>query len=313
MEKQPVVLLKPGEPTRKISAGTHRNRPVREHTDYRYLIPGIVVVAVMTQVPFVITIIYSFIKWNLSRPDIAITFAGFANFWFFLKNPEFWEILWQTVLITGVSLGLCTIVGFLMALLLDNEVPFINVARTLILGPFFVMSTASGVIWKTTIFNTTFGWYGVLAQKLNFTPVDWISYHPIGVIILLFVWQWMPFFVLILLAGLQGISRDLVDCMHLDGVNWLQGTFLIKLPLISNQVRVAIMLGLVFIIKEFGLILVTTNGGPGKSSYTLPFYVYYQTVYANQIGRAGALAVMTVIFTLLLLRMLYSQIQRRSV
>ena len=132
-------------------------------------------------------------------------------------------------------------------------------------------------------------------------------------IILLFVWQWMPFFVLILLAGLQGISRDLVDCMHLDGVNWLQGTFLIKLPLISNQVRVAIMLGLVFIIKEFGLILVTTNGGPGKSSYTLPFYVYYQTVYANQIGRAGALAVMTVIFTLLLLRMLYSQIQRRSV
>ena len=289
---------------------SYKKNQSQRHTDYQYLIPGIVVVAVMTQIPFLITIIYSFIKWNLSRPDIPKVFAWFSNYWFFLKNSEFWQILWQTIEITGISLGLCTILGFLLALLLDNDIPFINIARTLILGPFFVMSTASGVIWKTTIFNTIFGWYGVFTQKLNLTPVDWISYHPIGVIILLFIWQWMPFFVLILLAGLQGISKDLIDCMHIDGVNWFQGTFLIKLPLISNQVRVSVMLGLVFLIKEFGLILVTTNGGPGKSSYTLPFYVYYQTVYSNQVGRAGALAVMTVALTLVLIRVLYSKIKR---
>ncbi|WP_320128258.1 sugar ABC transporter permease [uncultured Sphaerochaeta sp.] len=313
MEKQNTILSGPEMSTIKLVLPHPDKRHIHYHTDYRYIIPGVVFVAVMTQIPFLITIIFSFIKWNLSRPDIPTVFAGFSNYWFFIKSIEFWQILWQTVLITGISLGLCTILGFLMALLLDNEVPFINVARTLILGPFFVMSTASGVIWKTTIFNTIFGWYGVLAQKLNFTPVDWISYHPVGVIILLFIWQWMPFFVLILLAGLQGISKDLTDCMQLDGVNWLQGTFLIKLPLISNQVRVAVMLGLVFLIKEFGLILVTTNGGPGKSSYTLPFYVYYQTVYSNQIGRAGALAVITVALTLILIRTLYTQIKKRSI
>lgn len=305
--------MEPKNTMRFKANNSFKNNRSQKYTDYRYLIPGIVVVAVMTQVPFLITIIFSFIKWNLSRPDIPKVFSGFSNYWFFLKSSEFWQILWQTVEITGISLGLCTFVGFLLALLLDNDVPFINIARTLILGPFFVMSTASGVIWKTTIFNTIFGWYGVFTQKLNITPVDWISYHPVGVIVLLFIWQWMPFFVLILLAGLQGISRDLIDCMHLDGVNWLQGTFLIKLPLISNQVRVAVMLGLVFLIKEFGLILVTTNGGPGKSSYTLPFYVYYQTVYSNQVGRAGALAVITVVLTLVLIRILYKQIKKRSV
>ncbi|MDD3903268.1 MAG: sugar ABC transporter permease [Sphaerochaeta sp.] len=313
MGKQNSVAMEPKNTMRFKANNSFKNNRSQKYTDYRYLIPGIVVVAVMTQVPFLITIIFSFIKWNLSRPDIPKVFSGFSNYWFFLKSSEFWQILWQTVEITGISLGLCTFVGFLLALLLDNDVPFINIARTLILGPFFVMSTASGVIWKTTIFNTIFGWYGVFTQKLNITPVDWISYHPVGVIVLLFIWQWMPFFVLILLAGLQGISRDLIDCMHLDGVNWLQGTFLIKLPLISNQVRVAVMLGLVFLIKEFGLILVTTNGGPGKSSYTLPFYVYYQTVYSNQVGRAGALAVITVVLTLVLIRILYKQIKKRSV
>lgn len=87
------------------------------------------------------------------------------------------------------------------------------------------MSTASGVIWKTTIFNTTFGWYGVITKALGFTPVDLLSYHPMAVIIFLFSWRWMPFFVLVILAGLQSIQPDLVDSMKIDGANWFQATF----------------------------------------------------------------------------------------
>ncbi len=287
-------------------------------SDYRFLLPAVVVVAVMTQVPFLLTIIFSTLKWNLSRPDLGRSFDGIANFIHYLKIeslseiPEFYSILWQTIVITGMSLVLCAIGGFLLALLLDHDIPGVNIARTLMLGPFFVMSTASGVIWKTTIFNTTFGWYGVIAKGLGFTPVDLISYHPLFVIILLFTWQWMPFFILVLLAGLQGIPQDLVDSMRIDGVNWLQGVFKIKLPLIMNHMRVAVMLGLVFIIKEFGLILVTTAGGPGTRSYTLPYSVYNQVFLANNVGRASALAVMTVVLTLLLVNLLYRSIVKRN-
>ncbi len=200
----------------------------------------------------------------------------------------------------------------MLALLLDHDIPGVNIARTLMLGPFFVMSTASGVIWKTTIFNTTFGWYGVIMKALGFTPVDLVSYHPLGVIIVLFTWQWMPFFILVLLAGLQGIPQDLIDSMRIDGVSWLQGIFKIKLPLIMNHMRVVIMLGLVFLIKEFGLILVTTAGGPGTRSYTLPYAVYMQVFSANNVGRAGALATMTVILTLILVNLIYRSIVKRS-
>jgi len=286
--------------------------------DYGFILPAVIFVAIMTQVPFLLTIIYSFLRWNLSRPDIPRTFAGFDNYAYFLKIdtlkhfPEFYSILWQTFFITGTTLILCSVGGFLLAVLLDHDIPGINIARTLMLGPFFVMSTASGVIWKTTIFNTTFGWYGVIMKSLGFTPVDLVSYHPLAVIIVLFTWQWMPFFILVLLAGLQGIPNDLIDSMKIDGVNWFQGIFGIKLPLIMTHMRVAIMLGLVFIIKEFGLILVTTAGGPGTRSYTLPYAVYMQIFSANNVGRAGALATMTVLLTLVLVNLIYRSIVKRN-
>jgi sorbitol/mannitol transport system permease protein len=277
-----------------------------------------VVVAVMTQIPFLLTIVYSTLRWNLARPDLKVKFSGFANYVHFLKIenirqiPEFYSILWQTILITASVLILCTFLGFLVSLLLDRRLPGINIARTLLLGPFFVMSTASGVIWKTTIFNTTFGWYGVIADFLGFQPVDLLSYHPIPVIVFLFMWRWLPFFVLIILAGLQGIPDHLVDSMKIDGVNWYQSTFLVKLPLIRNHMRVAVMLGLIFIIKEFGLILVTTAGGPGTRSYTLPYAVYMQVFNASNVGRAGALATMTVILALIVVNLLYRSIRRQG-
>jgi ABC-type sugar transport system permease subunit len=149
-------------------------------------------------------------------------------------------------------------------------------------------------------------------KSLGFTPVDLVSYHPLAVIIVLFTWQWMPFFILVLLAGLQGIPNDLIDSMKIDGVNWFQGIFGIKLPLIMTHMRVAIMLGLVFIIKEFGLILVTTAGGPGTRSYTLPYAVYMQIFSANNVGRAGALATMTVLLTLVLVNLIYRSIVKRN-
>ncbi len=286
--------------------------------EWRFLLPAIIVVAVTTQVPFILTVVYSTLRWNLARPDLPVKFFGLQNYLYFLsipnfrELPEFYTTVWQTILLTVASLAVCTVVGLLLSVMLDNKVPGVNIARTLILGPFFVMSTASGVIWKTTFFNTTFGWYGVIARALGFTPVDLLSNYPIPVIIFLFSWQWIPFFVLVMLAGLQSIPVDLVDSMRIDGANWLQSTFLIKLPIIANHVRVAVMLGLIFIVKEFGLILVTTAGGPGTRSYTLPYEVYMEVFNASNVGRAGALATMTVAITLVAVNLLYRSIRKRG-
>ncbi|WP_455382669.1 carbohydrate ABC transporter permease [Salinispira pacifica] len=284
---------------------------------WAFVLPAMIVVAVMTQVPFVLTLIYSTLRWNLARPDLPVKFVGFQNYVRVLsvpnwpEIPEFYSTLWQTIVLVVSSLVICTVIGFLISILLDNKIPGVNVARTLMLGPFFVMATAAGVIWKTTIFNTTFGWYGVITKALGGSPVDLLSYYPLPVIIFLFSWQWIPFFVLVILAGLQGIPMDLNDSMRIDGTNWLQSTFQVKLPLIANHVRVAVMLGLIFIVKAFGLILVTTAGGPGTRSYTLPFEVYMTIFNASDVGKAGALAVLTVVVTLLAVNILYRSIVKR--
>ncbi|PIE32160.1 sugar ABC transporter permease [candidate division KSB3 bacterium] len=291
---------------------------MKKKSDWAFVLPGLLWVAVVTQVPFLLTLIFSTLRWNLARPDLPVKFYWFKNFWYFLRIrnwsriPEFYSIVWQTLLITVSALALCTLVGFLLSLLLDHAIPGVNIARTLILGPFFVMSTASGVIWKTTILNTTFGWYGVIAKALGMTPVDLLSYHPIAVIVGLFSWRWMPFFVLVILAGLQGIPGEIIESMKIDGANWWHATFSVKLPMIRKHISVAMMLGLIFIVKEFGLILVTTAGGPGTRSYTLPYAVFMQVFNASNVGRAGALAAITVILTLIGLNVLYQTIEKRS-
>ena len=286
-------------------------------TGRRYVLPAAIVVGVMTQVPFLITLVYSTLRWNLSRPDLEIQFRGIENFVHFLRIPDFptlplfYQVLWQTIVMTGVTLVVCTVLGFLLSLLLDNDIPGVNIARTLMLGPFFVMSTAAGVVWRATIFSSRFGWYGVLSNTFGLPRIDFLSSYPMTVIIVLLVWQWLPFFVLVTLGGLQGLPDDVIDSAKIDGCNWFQNTFLIKRPLVQNHLNIAIMLGLVFIIKEFAIIITTTGGGPGTRSFNLPFLVYRQVFSASNVGRAAAVAVITVFLTLLLVNLLYRSIKKR--
>ncbi len=290
------------------SAERHKKKKL---TDYLFSLPAVVIVALVTQIPFVITIIFSTLRWNMVRPDQGIRFADIQNFVYYAQQGEFWQVVWQTIWLTVLALAGCTIFGFLLSLLLDHDIPGKNIARTLILGPFFVMSTASGVVWKTTILNTTFGWYGVIARAFGAQPVDFISYASLPLIAFLFIWQWLPFFVLSILSGLQGISQDVLESARIDGCRWWTLTFKIKLPLIFHHIQVAIMLGLVFVVKEFGLILTVTAGGPGTSSYNLPFYVYKIIFNASNVGRAAAVAVVTVLLTMVAVNLLYRALRKR--
>ena len=286
------------------------------YTDKYFVIPAIIWVAVTTQIPFLATIVLSLMRWNLVRPDQGATFNWFNNYaYFFWENarssPEFWSIVLQTLQMTAYSLAACSVFGFLVALMLDHRIPLINVARTLVLGPFFVMSTTTGVIWKVTILNMTFGWYARIANMLGLPIREFISESPVMLNAFLFTWQWMPFFVLIILGGLQSVSGEVLESADLDGCNWFDKTFRIKLPMIVNHIGVAIMLGLIFLSKEYGLILVTTQGGPGKSSYTLAYYIRDQLFSSKQVGRAAAISVVMVALMLILINFLYRKIQQR--
>ena len=110
---------------------------------------------------------------------------------------------------------------------------------------------------------------------------------------------------------LQVIPAEVIERANLDGCSWFEMVFKIKLPMIFNHMQVALMLGLIFLVKEFGLILTTTSGGPGQKSYTLTFYIYKTLFSSSNVGRAAALSVITVIVTLAIINLIFRAIKKR--
>ncbi len=284
----------------------------RENRRSRFLtLPAILVVAVVTQVPLLVTLGLSFVRWIVVRPDLGISFTGIGNYFLIFTDPDFYAVVLQTIELTLVSLAACTVLGLMFALLLNRDFFGVNVIRTLVISPFFIMDAVAGIIWKTLILHPSFGFNGLFASLLHTKPVDFFGVYSLMTVIVLTVWQWTPFFILVLLAGLQGISEEILDSARVDGAGWFRTLFSIKIPAIYNHIEVAIMLGTIFILKVFGLIYVTTSGGPGVSSSNLAYYVYRVAFYGWDVGRAAAIAVVTAVLTLIAIMALFRFFRRR--
>ncbi|TDF98851.1 carbohydrate ABC transporter permease [Paenibacillus piri] len=274
-------------------------------------LPGIVIVALVTQIPFIATIVLSFVRWIVIRPDQGIHFNGVQNYIQIFQSKDTYSVIVTTVIIMLASLLFCTVLGTCLAIMLNRDFPGVNVVRTLVILPFFVMDAVAGIIWKTLILNPSFGFNYYIAGWFNLTPVDFFGPGSLLTVIMLIVWQWTPFFFLIILAGFQGISADLVESAKVDGANAWRRLVSIELPAIMNHLQVAVMLGLIFILKVFGLIYVTTTGGPGVTSSNLPFYSYRLAFNGWNVGNSAVLSVISVALTLFIITMFFKFMKRR--
>ncbi|MDA8425824.1 MAG: sugar ABC transporter permease [Treponema sp.] len=277
-----------------------------------FAIPAVVIVALVTQVPLIVTLILSAIKWIIVRPDLGIRFIGLENYLGVFKDAEFYMVIINTIVLTVVSLAGCTVLGLALALLLNRKFVGINIARTLMIAPFFVMDAVVGIVWKTLMLHPSFGINGMIAGWLHIKPIDFLGNHSMATIIMLVIWQWTPFFVLVLLSGFESISEEILDSARVDGAGIWRTIFQIKIPAIASHIEVAVMLGLIFILKVFGIIYVTTSGGPGISSTNLPYLVYRTGFFRWDVGRATAMAVITVILTLVAVTAFFRFTRRKT-
>lgn len=274
-------------------------------------LPAVITVAVVTQILFLATIFLSFVKWIVIRPDLGKFFTGIKNYVWIFKAPETYQIIGNTILMTALSLILCLILGFCFSLLLNRRFPLRKLCSTLILIPFFMMDAVIGIIWKTLLLHPSFGIAGYLSQMFNSVPIDFFGQHAFISIIILIAWQWTPFFVLIILAGLQGIDPEMIESAKIDGASSIRILFQIEIPALRYHIQVVTMLGLIFIIKVFGLIYVTTRGGPGFTTTNLPYQVYKISYYKWDIGQAASYATLMVVMTLIIIMFLFNFIQKQ--
>jgi len=276
------------------------------------ILPALIVVGIVTQIPFILTIIYSFISWNVKRPDLGISFAGFSNYKKILSDGQFYQVILNSLLIVVVGLTICTVLGILFGLMLNREFKGVNLLRTLFVIPYFVMEAVVGIIWKTLMLNPSLGLNYYISNALGLEPIDFFGKYALLTIMLLIIWQWTPFFFLIIMSGLQNMPSEILESARIDGATGWKLLLHIQLPLIRDHINVAMTLGLINILKVFGLIYVTTSGGPGSSSSNLPYYSYKALFYDWNVGTAAAIAVVTVALTLIVVQRFYGFMNKNN-
>ena len=265
-----------------------------------FLSPTLILVGLVTQIAFLATIYISTLRWNLVRPDLGIKFVGLSNYTDMLSSGTFLTALINTVLLTVGVLIAGMVIGLLLALLLNRPFPLRPVVRTLLITPFFVMPVATAEIWKNMLLNPVYGLISWLIQQAGITPPDILGSQPLFGLGLMLTWEWFPFFMLILLGGLQSLPEELLEAAHIDGAGpWAVFRY-ITLPHLQRYIAVSTLFGLIYLLGVFGEIYVGTQGGPGDASTTLPFLIY-RTAFSNwDMGGAAALGVVTVLITIVI-------------
>ncbi|MEL6150933.1 MAG: sugar ABC transporter permease [Chloroflexota bacterium] len=162
--------------------------------------PAVIYMIIVTQVPLLYTLRFSVERWNMNRPDRR-GFTGFDNYVDVITDDAFWIIIRNTGVLTGAVVLVTFVLGLSFALLLNRDFPLRGVVRTMLITPFLIMPTVSAVVWKNVLLDPSFGFVTKLVQSLGFPAPDFLGDFPMTSVITIVVWQWMPFMMLILLAG----------------------------------------------------------------------------------------------------------------
>ncbi len=271
------------------------------------LLPALLFTIVVTQIPFVFSVWYSFTEWKITPPTPR-EFIGIENYKDIANNKifGFTDAVITSVLMTVSSVLLSVFLGLVLAVLLDRKFFGRGLVRTLLITPFLVMPVVAGSIWRTQIFNATFGvinwmlvtiptWFGLDP----FERIEFVSRYPLWSIVTVLVWQWTPFMMLILLAGLQGQNTSVLEAARVDGASPSAIFFQITLPQLRPYLELGTLLGSIYLIQVYDHVSVMTGGGPGSTN--VPYFVFQRSIGGGwKFGQASAFSVLVVLASIVI-------------
>jgi sorbitol/mannitol transport system permease protein len=266
------------------------------------LLPALLFAILVTQLPFLVSIYYSFTDLKDKTQSLIpqpTKFVGLENYRAIFSDQFFRQAVWTSVKMTVLAVLLSLVFGTLFAVLLDRKFLGQGLVRTLLITPFLLMPVVAALIWKQQMFSSLFG---VLNKTLNFfglSSVAFISDHPLASIITVLVWQWTPFMMLIILAGLQSQPSDVIEAANVDGASAFGIFRQLTLPHLRRYLELGALLGSIYIVQAFDAIDVMTGGGPGSTN--VPYFVYEESIGGGfRYGSASAYAIVVVIFSIII-------------
>lgn len=266
---------------------------------YLLITPALLVVLAMVFFPAVNAIMMSFQSYDLRRPG-SIAFIGLKNYISVFKDELFWSSLFRTFAWVIFGVGFQFFFGFILALLLNKKFKGRGLVRSVSLIPWVTPGVLIGLMWRW-LYDGSYGVINDLLMKVHLieNPIPFLAQQNTAFpsVVVTIIWQGIPFFALMILAGLQGIPGELYEAADIDGASASQKLFRITIPSIKNTIFVTTLLRIIWVANSVDVIFNMTGGGPAYSSQTLSVYVFNK---ANSLN-LGYSSTMSILLTLILL------------
>jgi trehalose/maltose transport system permease protein len=262
----------------------------RIRSAWLFMAPMLIVLALVAGWPLVRTMWFGFTDANLSDLGAA-EFVGFVNYYYLLTDPDWWNAVWNTLVFTGVSLTLETILGMAIALTLNAHFRGRGLLRAAVLIPWAIPTVVSAQMWNW-MYHDVFGVINEVLRALGLItqPIAWTASPDTALIaiIMVDVWKTTPFMALLLLAGLQMLPQECYESARVDGVHPIKVFFKVTLPLLRPALMVAIIFRALDALRIFDLIYVMT--GNNKATMSMSVYARQQLVDFQDVGYGSAAA-----------------------
>jgi len=280
-------------PVRAAGSSLARNR---RRAAVLFIAPATVLLLAIFVYPFVYALYISFTQWTLGQQPVP-TWAGFANYASLVGDDRFLNAIFRSGVFVGLAVSIELVLGFLLALLFNKHLPAFGIFRTLAVLPVMVMPVATGLVWFY-ILNFRYGPLNALLRSLHLPTQNWLP-NPTGAmaaLILADVWQWTPFVMIVLVAGLRSLPEYVYEAAELDGLRPVETFFKITLPLLRPVILIVFLLRFMDAFKLMDLVFMLTKGGPAGRTETLSYYIYVLGLQLFRVGLAAAVSILFLIF-----------------
>lgn len=281
-----------------MASTTARRFVVSDHP-LPWLLPLIAILVVFTIFPLFYNIWLSFHEFVPRRRSLE--FVGLENWVQIVGDTRFWQSLGVTFAYFAIALSVELTLGMAIALLLDSEEPGFGVLRGLLTMTLVIPPAIAGMMYLL-MEDPQFGIISVFLQAIGAidqtTPILSTPSLALAGVLLAEIWQWTPFMVLILLAGLRALPSEPYEAAQIDGASPIQTFLRLTLPMMSKVIAIAILIRGIDLFRAFDYVFVMTSGGPGTATYTLSLYAWQQTFSFVKWGYGATLSLVSLAIVL---------------
>ncbi len=263
---------------------------------YLFLLPAAIVLVIFFFIPFFQTFALSFL--NYSKDIYNPSFIGIDNYIKLFNNPVFYKVMWNTFIYLFVAVPVLAILPLFLAILINQKIKGVTLYKILIYLPVIVSIVVAAIAFKWLYADQ--GILNYIVNSLGFESIGWLTdpKYALYSVIIVTIWKGIGYYMIIYLAALMSVPKELYEACEIDGANFLTKHLTVTVPHIMPTIALVTTISAISAMKVFAEIYVMTKGGPLNSSKTIVYYIYERAFENLDLGFASAMAVVLLVIVM---------------